>query len=214
MNPDWPTRMGFGELVFVRGWGYAISCFWSLKCFEKVTKCSVLFCFGRRETHFKDMSFLGIFWHDYRQFLWSFWVVCERDLVFTKFSSLQETPCGFLPWSARMSTPEMLMTNDGASSTGATGAAVVLVTAAVGMLAAGARSLKVTRKLVAKGGRWTWPVWVILLTPEITRKIRKSYVWKNCFKENLSGVVLHCLRDGVALFEGWCRWYLIWKKMI
>ena len=43
------------------------------------------------------------------------------------------------------------MTNDGANSSGATGAAVVLVTAAVGMLAAGARSLKVTRKLVAKG---------------------------------------------------------------
>jgi len=52
-------------------------------------------------------------------------------------------PSGTVP---RMSTPEMLMTNDGASSTGATGAAVVLVTAAVGMLAAGARSLKVTRK--------------------------------------------------------------------
>ena len=45
------------------------------------------------------------------------------------------------------------MANEGAgASTGATGAAVVLVTAAVGMLAAGARSLKVTRKLVTKGG--------------------------------------------------------------
>ena len=64
------------------------------------------------------------------------------------------------------------MANEGANSTGATGAAVVLVTAAVGMLAAGARSLKVTRKLVAKGGR----SWTRLLTPEITRKIRKSCV--------------------------------------
>lgn len=193
----------------VEGTQYLVFEVWS--ALKKSPSVVFYFVLGGRETHFKDfLAFFGIF---YRQFLWRFWVVCEKGpCILPNSRPYRKPPVGSClmtsqdvhPWDVHdQRWRKQYRCHRCCCCLGDRGGGHVGCRSTI---IEGDKEACCKRRLVDCLGD--------IVDTRNHQKDQKQLVWKNYFKENLWGVVLHCLRDGVGLFEGWCRWYLIWKKMI